>query len=276
MGYGYSSQGSYYKTQNLTPKVAAIYRANQARNAYQPPVRATKVDTFEEEFFEWWNYDNINGEWFPKRGVIQALHPEVKDFISSKGSLSLQVYSKVVINLTCPNGHKWKQVAKDFITQHRTATTENKMTCTQCEAETVEARLMAEAIALEQRKAIAKANRIPRTPIDENAERYFYIHKIDNAEGETIAYKYGIATSIYARITKQQSSAQSGLKLTTVHTVKATSKEVCLIEKRVKRYLRNRYIQPAMTKTQLADGWTETVSVDKISLEKLLEITTEA
>ena len=273
MGYGYSSQGSYFKTQNLTPRVAAIYRANQARNAYQPP--APKAEPVEEEFFDWWNYDNINGEWFPQRGIIQTLHPEVKDFISSKGSLALNIRSKIVINLTCPYGHKWKQVAKDFIIQHRTALTEKKMTCDQCEAETVEAKIKAEALALAERKVIAKANRIARSSITDNAERYFYIHKIDNANGETIAYKYGIATNIYSRLMKQQGSAQAGLKLTTVHSVKSTSKEVCLIEKRVKNYLKSKYILPAMSKSQLADGWTETVSADKITLELLLEVTAE-
>lgn len=272
MGYGYSNGSTYYKTRNLEPSVAAIYRANQARKTYEEYTPKTTVLEQEEEFFEWWNYDHINGEWFPNFGSIPERHPEVRMFIRSNTSFSLNVNSKVVINLKCPNNHKWKQVAKEFIAQHRTATTEGKLTCSECELAAAEARRREEELLLLERKARAKANRTPLTSISENAERYFYIHQIDNINGETVAYKYGIAVNVYARRMQQQKSIIDGFTLTTVHVTQSTSKEVSLIERRVKQHLRAKRIKPAFTKEELNDGWTETVQANTVTLEMLLDI----
>lgn len=258
----------------LTP--AHIYRANGKvhRNSYS---RTEPDMSYEDDrFFPWYNYDHINSTLFPIYGFIAQFHPELEQFFTAKSSMMLSLRSKVSVKIKCPNGHVWKQAAKDFVSQHRHAIMYDKNTCLMCEHATVAEKLSAKAEAEKQRKALNKANRISPSPVPDNATRYFYIHEVLNGADEVVAYKYGIALSVYSRRIQQQNSMQSGLTLKTVYEIKATSKEVITVERQLKKHLSRKYIQPALTKTELADGWTETVKADRFTLEELIEIATAA
>lgn len=185
-------------------------------------------------------------------GYLFASHPALALLLENQNNATINPNSTRTVRWTCSWGHTWSATITDQIAAHETAETEGVSTCDRCAARERE------------------TNNTRRT-INPDTTRHLYIHSITDTHGNTIAYKYGIAIDVTVRRNTQQATALTGLTLTTEHTLTATSRIVSHIESRLHRTLRHTHNLPAgLTRQQLPDGWTETISATDITLTELI------
>lgn len=192
----------------------------------------------------------------PHGWSLQTKHPDLAAMFKNKNRNHTSLTSIAKARWQCSNNHQWSEQIKTIVTRHEQAVQNNKPTCPVC---------------AEWETPKTKPQRPTRQGINTDSQpRNFYIHKITKQE-QTLGYKYGIATNVEKRRTQQQRKAQTGITLTTVYTIKATSLQVQTLETKLTRTLKQANHTQALTKQQLPDGYTETTTHTIEQLTNIIE-----